>query len=99
MHDKTKSLQKELDELQSELERILYLLKIADPGGEAARRRESVASEGKPDMYIPPSIKKPSAENHKTVQKQNTDDITTKANKNEESSEVVTNATELKATV
>lgn len=32
---------KELSTLQSELDRILYLLKIADPTGEAARKRES----------------------------------------------------------
>ncbi|XP_076920130.1 uncharacterized protein LOC143581180 [Bidens hawaiensis] len=44
VQDKTKSIQKELDELHSELERVVYLLKIADPTGEASRKRESVTT-------------------------------------------------------
>ncbi|XP_031285642.1 kanadaptin [Pistacia vera] len=46
--DKTEQLQKELSTLQSELDRIFYLLKIADPAGEAAKRRDSKAQEPKP---------------------------------------------------
>ncbi|CAN1244358.1 Uncharacterized protein ZK632.2 [Linum perenne] len=38
--DKTKKLEKELAALQSELDRIVYLLKIADPSGEFAKKRE-----------------------------------------------------------
>ncbi|KAJ0041789.1 hypothetical protein Pint_18903 [Pistacia integerrima] len=48
MLDKTEQLQKELSTLQSELDRIFYLLKIADPAGEAAKRRDSKAQEPKP---------------------------------------------------
>lgn len=39
--DKTTQLQQELSTLQSELDRVAYLLKIADPAGEAARKRDS----------------------------------------------------------
>lgn len=39
MLDKTQQLEKEISALQSELDRILYLLKIADPTGEAAKKR------------------------------------------------------------
>ncbi|PIA63314.1 hypothetical protein AQUCO_00200973v1 [Aquilegia coerulea] len=38
--DSTTHLQNDLSSLQLELDRILYLLKIADPSGEAARKRE-----------------------------------------------------------
>ncbi|KAH9739755.1 FHA domain-containing protein [Citrus sinensis] len=38
--DKTMQHQKELSTLQSELDRILYLLKFADPTGEATKRRD-----------------------------------------------------------
>ncbi|XP_024974435.1 kanadaptin isoform X2 [Cynara cardunculus var. scolymus] len=107
VHDKTNSLQKELDELQSELERVLYLLKIADPAGEAARKRESVAGDGKPNIPKIPVVKKPSVEKHsrhkveETAQKQGTTNITTISNTgpDHESAEVVTKATETKATV
>lgn len=40
VYDKSEQLEKELHALQSELDRVLYLLKIADPTGEAARKRE-----------------------------------------------------------
>ncbi|XP_047310704.1 kanadaptin [Impatiens glandulifera] len=45
--DKTDKLQKELSALQSELDRIQYLLNIADPAGEASKRRESASQESK----------------------------------------------------
>lgn len=38
--DKTVKIQKELSELQTELDRVTYLLKIADPLGDASRKRE-----------------------------------------------------------
>ncbi|KAL9250767.1 hypothetical protein AKJ16_DCAP08536 [Drosera capensis] len=41
--DRTKKLQEELSTLQTELNRVLYLLKLADPTGEAAKKRETVA--------------------------------------------------------
>ncbi|GAB4828013.1 hypothetical protein Ancab_034900 [Ancistrocladus abbreviatus] len=43
--DRTEILQKELSTLQTDLDRILYLLKVADPTGEAAKKRETVAQE------------------------------------------------------
>ncbi|KAF6169101.1 hypothetical protein GIB67_038598 [Kingdonia uniflora] len=39
--DTTTQLEKELSSLLSELDRILYLLKIADPTGEASKKRDS----------------------------------------------------------
>ncbi|XP_075090844.1 uncharacterized protein LOC107771829 [Nicotiana tabacum] len=39
-HEKKEKLHKELSTLQSELDRVLYLLKIADPSGEAAKKRD-----------------------------------------------------------
>lgn len=43
--DKKDRLQKDLGCLQSELDRVLYLLKIADPTGEVTKRRESKGKE------------------------------------------------------
>ncbi|PQM39424.1 kanadaptin [Prunus yedoensis var. nudiflora] len=43
--NKTEELQKELSALQSELDRIIFLLKIADPSGEAAKKRDSKLQE------------------------------------------------------
>ncbi|PVH47901.1 hypothetical protein PAHAL_4G181700 [Panicum hallii] len=40
VHDKIAQIQKELSDLQAELDRIVYLLKIADPMGEAAHKRD-----------------------------------------------------------
>ncbi|KAK3132192.1 hypothetical protein QOZ80_6AG0517270 [Eleusine coracana subsp. coracana] len=40
VHDKIAKVQKELSDLQAELDRVVYLLKIADPMGEAARKRD-----------------------------------------------------------
>ncbi|KAJ9564089.1 hypothetical protein OSB04_000055 [Centaurea solstitialis] len=105
VHDKTNSLQKELDALQSELDRVLYLLKIADPAGEAARKRESVAAEQKPNIPKTPVVKKPSVEKHsrhkpeETAQKQRTPDAATKSSTSHDSADDATNATEPKATV
>lgn len=39
--DNKEKIRKELSTLQSELDRILYLLRIADPSGEAAKKRET----------------------------------------------------------
>ena len=46
--DKTTRIEGELSILQSELGRILYLLKIADPNGDSAKRRESKILESTP---------------------------------------------------
>lgn len=43
--DKKNKLEKKVASLQSELDRVSYLLKIADPTGEASRRRDSKAQE------------------------------------------------------
>ena len=63
MLDKTTKLQNELSSLQPELDRILYLLKIADPSGEAAKKRESSAKKSdsnvgaKPEKFnVPTSV-------------------------------------------
>lgn len=45
--DKTAHLEKEISSLQSDLDRILYLLKFADPTGEASKRREMKVEEPK----------------------------------------------------
>lgn len=39
VHDKICHIQKEVSDLQAELDRVVYLLKIADPIGEAAHKR------------------------------------------------------------
>lgn len=59
--DRTVQLQNGLSSLQSELDRILYLLKIADPTGEAAKKRDSHLQEPKPSKAKTPStaMKKP----------------------------------------
>ncbi|CAH9084347.1 unnamed protein product [Cuscuta europaea] len=49
-YEKKDRLHKELSALQSELDRILHLLKIADPSGEAARKREIKSQEPKTEL-------------------------------------------------
>lgn len=62
---------KELSTLQSEMDRILYLLKIADPTGEAAKKRETEKNKPKTIVTKEPTLtagKSPSIEkNHKLV--------------------------------
>lgn len=48
VHDKIARIQKELYDLQAELDRVVYLLKIADPMGEAACKRDLKQREAKP---------------------------------------------------
>ncbi|CAN6207952.1 unnamed protein product [Urochloa humidicola] len=48
VHDKIAQIQKELSDLQAELDRVVYLLKIADPMGEAARKRDLKPREARP---------------------------------------------------
>ncbi|XP_030547946.1 kanadaptin [Rhodamnia argentea] len=45
--DKTTHLENEISSLQSELDRIVYLLKFADPSGEASKRRDLKVEEPK----------------------------------------------------
>lgn len=49
-------LEKELSTLQSEMDRICYLLKIADPTGEAARKRDLKAQEQKANKSETPTV-------------------------------------------
>lgn len=71
--DKTVHIEKEIASLQSELDRISYLLRIADPTGEASKRRQ----EPKPvklEKHVDPIKKKPvmieSKEKEKIEQKE-----------------------------
>lgn len=68
VHDKSVQLENELSTLQSELDRICYLLKIADPAGEAAKKRELKAQEPKSKKSDGTSTikKKPPAEAQKS---------------------------------
>ncbi|MFQ6642491.1 hypothetical protein Gotur_017246 [Gossypium turneri] len=52
--DRTVQIEKELSALQSELDRIFYLLKIANPTGEAAKKRDMKAQVPAPDRPRPP---------------------------------------------
>ncbi|XP_073010400.1 uncharacterized protein [Typha latifolia] len=45
VHDRIVRIQKELTDLQVDLDKIMYLLKIADPMGEAARKRDLKSQE------------------------------------------------------
>ncbi|XP_062106413.1 uncharacterized protein LOC133817822 [Humulus lupulus] len=58
--DTTTQLQEELTALQADLDRILYLLKIADPTGEAAKKRALKLQEPKSikSQTSPPAVKK-----------------------------------------
>ncbi|CAI9276787.1 unnamed protein product [Lactuca saligna] len=78
VHDKTNSLQKELDALQSELERIVYLLKIADPTGEASRRRQSVGHEEEKQNISKPQVATTKVEVKTQKQNSSSADVTTK---------------------
>ena len=40
VHDNIAKIQKELSDLQAELDKVVYLLKVADPMGEAAHKRD-----------------------------------------------------------
>ncbi|XP_010528438.1 PREDICTED: kanadaptin [Tarenaya hassleriana] len=54
VQDTTVRLQQELSTLQSELDRILFLLKIADPTGEAVKKRDLKPQEPKPNKSEKP---------------------------------------------
>ncbi|CAN4082749.1 unnamed protein product [Withania somnifera] len=79
-------LDKELSTLQTELDRVLYLLKIADPTGEAAKKRELKVQEPKSsltktvatdaDQQVPSEKnKKDRAEPKVLMEKQDTIDV------------------------
>ncbi|CAE6205960.1 unnamed protein product [Arabidopsis arenosa] len=58
VQDKTAQIQQELSTLQSELSRILYLLKIADPTGEEVKKRELKSQEPKIKKCETPPVEK-----------------------------------------
>ncbi|KAI9154324.1 hypothetical protein LWI28_024443 [Acer negundo] len=110
--DKTAQLQKELSTLQSELDRIFYLLKIADPMGETTRRRDTKVQEPKlhkPEMPAAvvkhkPPIEPKSAGSAKPVnvsmQKEKTPPVTSvESNKKPEADNIVNDADEGKVAV
>lgn len=69
VYDKSAQLEKELSTLQSDLDRISYLLKIADPTGEAAKKRELKVQEPKPiksEEVASTTKEKPPAETQKS---------------------------------
>ncbi|KAG6519595.1 hypothetical protein ZIOFF_023089 [Zingiber officinale] len=57
VHDRIQKIQNELSDLQAELDKTTYLLKIADPMGEASRKRVLIAEAPKPKTT--PSVPKP----------------------------------------
>ncbi|GLT62007.1 hypothetical protein SLA2020_346760 [Shorea laevis] len=59
--DRTMQLEKELSALQSELDRIFYLLKIADPAGEAAKKRDLNVQTPKANKSETPAVVVPTA--------------------------------------
>ncbi|KAL2522982.1 SMAD/FHA domain-containing protein [Forsythia ovata] len=110
--DTKEKIHKELSVLQSQLDRILYLLKIADPTGEAARKRESKAKEPKPIVSESPasdSRKRPSSKkiqslgteglSDRSSPKTGISDEAPESGKKPEESELVTNATKSGTTV
>lgn len=74
--DNKEKIQKELSTLKSELDRILYLLRIADPTGEAVRKRES--KEQKPETIV----KKPASQAGNKVAPEKIQKIAVKPEKN-----------------
>ncbi|CAL9102887.1 unnamed protein product [Musa textilis] len=66
VHDRVTKIQNELVDLQTDLDKILYLLKIADPMGEAARKRDAKSGASKSKSI--PNVPKPP----KSEQKQGT---------------------------
>lgn len=100
VHEKEDQLRKELSALQSELDRILYLLKIADPTGEAARKREMKLQEPKVTKILTsdaPQLpvkhnKKRGAEKYASAKKENNVGTSESSKENKEGN--VTDATD-----
>ncbi|XP_075481022.1 uncharacterized protein LOC142521744 [Primulina tabacum] len=100
--DNEEKISKELSTLQSELDRILYLLKIADPTGEAARRREFNAQKPKAIVNHIPDLDKngsilAEASSVKTVQDMVIIDSASKSGEKQEESESVPDKAETSA--
>lgn len=113
--DNKEKIRKELSVLQSEMDRILYLLKIADPTGEAAWKRVSEAKELKPivskspasvasDSRKPPSVEKnqrsgAEGSSDRSSPEMGIRDEASESCKKSEESEVVTNEAKSETTV
>ncbi|EXB77630.1 hypothetical protein L484_018146 [Morus notabilis] len=110
--DKTTQLQEELSALQSKLDRILYLLKIADPTGEAAKKRVLKVQELKPKKSAtlaaaskkqptkePKESSEPEEPENGSMKKEKTVDATVKSDKKPEADEIMLEAMEGKTPV
>lgn len=111
--DRTVHLEKDLSSLQTELDRIVYLLKLADPTGEAARKRETAAREqklkelvssGSVRLLRPPKDELKEVSQSKmavssSTTKQGTPDVSEEANVEQKPSVDTTNSTESKPAV
>lgn len=110
--DKTTQIQEELSTLQTELDRVLYLLKIADPTGEAAKKRVLKVQESKSSKSATSAAatkkqsSKASKENSElekpaygSMKKEKTIDAMVKSDKKPEADEIVLEATEGKTAV
>ncbi|XP_059293826.1 uncharacterized protein LOC132046982 [Lycium ferocissimum] len=106
--EKKEKLDKELSTLQTELDRVLYLLKIADPTGEAAKKRELKVQEPKTSLTKtvttdahqqppPEKKKKDRAEPKDIVEKQDTVDAISTSS--QETKEIGTDAADGKNVV
>ncbi|KAF7100700.1 hypothetical protein CFC21_102182 [Triticum aestivum] len=78
VHDNIAKIQKELSDLQAELDKVVYLLKVADPMGEAARKRDLKPREANPqasnDNPRPESKKQDKIAQDKTSTEENSKD-------------------------
>ncbi|KAF3644366.1 putative protein GAST1-like [Capsicum annuum] len=107
--EKKEKLHKELSTLQTELDRVLYLLKIADPTGEAAKKRELKVQEPKTSLIKtvatdahqqppPEKNKKDTAERKGLMEKQDTIDANSTSSQ-ETKKEIVADAADVKNVV
>lgn len=80
--DNKEKLQKELSTLQSELDRIIYLLKIADPTGEASRKRESEGQKPREIAKNNPAPPAPDSRNRPSTEKNHRSTLSPEKNKN-----------------
>ncbi|KMT18728.1 hypothetical protein BVRB_2g028510 [Beta vulgaris subsp. vulgaris] len=112
--DKTVQLEKDLSSLQTELDRIVYLLKIADPTGETAKKRAAFPKENKfiesnsssstvkkPEkcQIEPENVGMPESPLNGSVPKQVTPDVIEEASVVSKSNQVVPDSTESKQTI
>uniref|UniRef100_A0A7N0UWR3 FHA domain-containing protein n=1 Tax=Kalanchoe fedtschenkoi TaxID=63787 RepID=A0A7N0UWR3_KALFE len=102
--DKTEHLEKKLATLESELNRVVYLLKIADPSGEASKKRELKLQEPKiieletcfPNVVNqPPKGQKKHDESHKVKDQGTNTSVTLETNQNQKAECVNSVSTEI----